>query len=83
MFKELIEGKFDGQDVVDEIDIEQHKVYFSSMVNKLEDAITRDELAQNFYELLQNEELGTLTQIHMALQNNLKEKISSQKLKED
>ena len=83
MFKELIEGKFDGQDVVDEIDIEQHKVYFSSMVNKLEDAITRDELAQNFYELLQNEELGTLTQIHMALQNNLKDKISSQKLKED
>jgi len=61
MFKELIEGKFDGQDNVDEIDIEQHKVYFSSMVNKLEDAITRDELAQNFYELLQNEELGTLT----------------------
>jgi len=52
MFREMIEGKFDGSEVVDGIDFEQHKIYFLSMQSEIQGAITRNDLSKSFLELL-------------------------------
>jgi len=79
MFKELIEGKFDGS-VADGLDFEKYKVFFASMQTDVEGAITRDDLSNSFMALIKDNKLSTLTSIHATLQSNLKKRISSQKL---
>ena len=66
MFKDLIEGKFDGS-VVDELNFEQYKIFFKSIQNDVEGAVTRNDLTYTFMDLIQGDKLNTLTSIHDAL----------------
>jgi len=51
MFKDLIEGKFDGS-VVDELNFEQYKIFFKSIQNDVEGAVTRNDLTYTFMDLI-------------------------------
>jgi len=48
MFREMIQGKFDGSDKVDNIELEKFKNYFVSMQSAVEGAITREDLCTSF-----------------------------------
>ena len=67
MFKDLIEGKFDGSDVADGLDFEKYKLYFASMQSDGDDFITRNDLSNSFMALIKGDKLSNLTSIHAAL----------------